>query len=114
MGCEGSLADRRNLIMATVHAQSEAQNSSLPGLPVNDSVVARRPSPCENIVSSGVANRRLHKLACAVYSLTPVSLGGNEVTDERDDQRSMLRRVQDRDPRRRSSPSIEIERHLRG
>ena len=43
-GCEGLLADRRKLIMATVHTQSEAQDSSLPGLPVNDSVVARRSS----------------------------------------------------------------------
>src|SRR5215469_11198284 len=42
LGCGGLLADRRNVIMPTVHAQSEAQESSLPGLPVNDSVVARR------------------------------------------------------------------------
>jgi len=44
LGCGGLLADRRNLIIATVHAQSEAQDSSLPGLPVYDNVVARRSS----------------------------------------------------------------------
>jgi hypothetical protein len=42
LGCGGLLADGRNVIMPTVHAQSEAQGGSLSGLPVSGKVVARR------------------------------------------------------------------------
>src|SRR6476660_5449524 len=44
----------------------------------------------------------------------PTSHCGNEVTDEGDDERGVLRRVAGKDSRRRSGAGIKIDGHLRG